>query len=81
VIDLAYFLVWAGVYPHVATVAPRVVHRLRRRLFERLAEHFTARQIEELVWRITQCVAFNWHNEFLEIDVEPSVAPLPVAGG
>jgi hypothetical protein len=30
------------------------------------------------VWRTTQCVAFNWHNEFLEIDVEPSVIPLPV---
>jgi AhpD family alkylhydroperoxidase len=81
VIDLAYFLVWAGVYPHVANVAPRVVHRLRRRLFERLEAHFTSRQIEELVWRIAQCVAFNWHNEFLEIDVEPGVTPLPAAGG
>jgi AhpD family alkylhydroperoxidase len=79
VIDLAHFLVWAAVYPHVAPVNPGAVQRLRRRLFALLAEHFTPRQIEELVWRTTQCVAFNWHNEFLEIDVEPSVTPLPVA--
>ena len=80
VIDLAHFLVWAGVYPHVAPVPSRIVHTLRRRLFALLAEHFTSRH-EELVWRITQCVAFNWHNEFLEIDVEPGVTPLPVTGG
>jgi AhpD family alkylhydroperoxidase len=81
VIDLAYFLVWAGVYPHVAIVHPGVVHRLRRRLFARLAERFSERQLEELVWRTTQCVAFNWHNDFLELDVEPEVAPVPAAAG
>ena len=80
VIDLAYFLAWAGLYPHVANVHPRTVHTLRRRLFALLAEHFTARQIEELVWRTTQCVAFNWHNDFLEIDVEPGVPSLRVGG-
>lgn len=78
VVDLAYFVVWAGVYPHVAPVHPRHVQRLRRRLFARLQERFTPRQVEELLWRTTQCVAFNWHNEFLELDVEPEVAPLPV---
>jgi AhpD family alkylhydroperoxidase len=78
VIDLAYFLVWAGVWATVHDVHPRTVHGLRRRLFARLAERFSAQQIEELVWRITQCVAFNWHNEFLELDVEPSVEPLAI---
>lgn len=73
VIDLAHFLVSAGMSPRGH---PAVTHRLRRRLFGLLAEHFTPRQIEELVWRTTQCVAFNWHNEFLEIDVEPGVTPL-----
>lgn len=70
VIDLAYFLVWSGVYPHVHDTHPRVVRSLRRRLYARLAEHFSPRQIEELTWRFTQCVAFNWHNDFLEIDDE-----------
>jgi hypothetical protein len=68
VIDLAYFLVWSGIYARTADVHPRTVHALRRRLHARLAERFTPRQIEELTWRFTQCVAFNWHNEFLEID-------------
>lgn len=76
VIDLAYFLVWSGIYRHVGGVHPRDVHRLRRRLFGMLEEHFSPRQIEELAWRITQCVAFNWHNTFLEIDIEPQVTPL-----
>ncbi len=62
----------------MAGVHPRVVHRLRRRLFDRLAAVFSPRQIEELVWRTTQCAAFNWHNELLELDLEPEVAP-PVA--
>lgn len=78
VIDLAYFLVWAGIYPHVADVHPRVVHRLRRRLVGLLRERFSAQQIEELTWRIAQCVAFNWHNDFFELDIEPEVAPRPV---
>ncbi len=67
------FLVWSGIYPHVEDVHPRVIHRLRRQLFARRAECFSPRQIEEMVWRITQCVAFNWHNDFLELDVEPGV--------
>ena len=68
VIDLAHFVVWAGIHARTADVHPRVVHALRRRLHARLVERFSARQIEELTWRIVQCVAFNWHNEFLEID-------------
>jgi len=67
VIDLAHFLVWSGVYARMSDVHPRVVHTLRRRLHARLTERWTPRQIEELTWRFTQCVAFNWHNEFLEI--------------
>jgi AhpD family alkylhydroperoxidase len=70
VADLAYFLVWAGVFPHVADVHPRVVHALRRRLHARLAERFSPSQIEELTWRFAQCVAFNWHNDFLELENE-----------
>jgi hypothetical protein len=68
VVHLAYFLVWAGIHARTADVHPRVVHGLRRRLHARLLERFSPRQIEELTWRFTQCVAFNWHNEFLEID-------------
>jgi len=79
VIDLAYFLLWSGIYPHAADVHPRVVHRLRGRLMARLRAHFSERQIEELTWRIVQCVAFNWHNDFLELDVEPGVAPREAA--
>jgi AhpD family alkylhydroperoxidase len=75
VIDLAYFLVWSGIYPHAADVHPRVVQRLRRRLLGRLREHFSERQVEELTWRIVQCVAFNWHNDFFELDLEPEVTP------
>jgi AhpD family alkylhydroperoxidase len=70
VIDLALFLYWSAVQAHTAPVAPRTVHVLRRRLFGLLAEHFDARQLEELVWRTTQCVAFNWHNDFFELDLE-----------
>lgn len=79
VVDWAYFLVWAGVYPHVAPVPPRTVHTLRRRLYARLAARFSPREIEELTWRITQCAAFNWHNDALEVDLEPGVSALPVA--
>lgn len=79
VIDLAHFLVWSGIAPHALDVHPRVVHRLRRRLIDRLRERFSPRQIEELTWRIVQCVAFNWHNDFLELDVEPGVTPRPPA--
>ncbi|HEX2436919.1 MAG TPA: carboxymuconolactone decarboxylase family protein [Methylomirabilota bacterium] len=75
VIDLARFVVWSGLQAPAAGVHPRVVHRLRRRLFDRLAAAFSPRQLEELVWRTTQCAAFNWHNELLELDLEPEVAP------
>jgi hypothetical protein len=68
VIDLAHFLLWAGIPARTADIHPRVVHALRRRLHARLAERFSPRQIEELTWRFAQCVAFNWHNEFLEIE-------------
>jgi AhpD family alkylhydroperoxidase len=68
VVDLAYFLVWAGTWANLNDVHPRVVQTLRRRLYTRLAERFSPQQREELVWRITQCVAFNWHNEFFELD-------------
>jgi len=75
VIDLARFTVWAGMQAPAAGVHPRVVHRMRRRLFDRLAARFSPRQIEELVWRTTQCAAFNWHNELLELDLEPELSP------
>jgi len=54
-------------YARIADVHPRTVRTLRGRLHARLAERFSPRQIEELTWRFAQCVAFNWHNEFLEI--------------
>jgi len=73
VIDLARIILWAGMRAPAAGVAPRVVHDLRRRLFHRLAARFSPRQIEELIWRTTQCVAFNWHNDLLELDPEPEV--------
>jgi len=76
VIDLARFTVWAGIRAPAAGVHPGVVHRQRRRLLERLAARFSPRQIEELVWRTTQCAAFNWHNELLELDLEPEVTGL-----
>jgi AhpD family alkylhydroperoxidase len=76
VIDLARFVVWSGLQAPAAGVHPRVVHRLRRRLLDRLAAAFSPRQLEELVWRTTQCAAFNWHNELLELDLEPEVAPI-----
>ena len=44
-----------------------------KRLEVQLAE--VDRQIAELVWRTTQCAAFNWHNELLELDLEPEVRP------
>jgi hypothetical protein len=74
VVDLARFTVWAGMRAPAVGLHPRVVHRLRRRLFDRLAARFSPRQIEELVWRTTQCAAFNWHNDLLELDLEPEVA-------
>ena len=74
VVDLAAFLVWSGIGAAAGDVHPRVVHSLRRRLFGLLAEHFSRQQIEELTWRTAQCVAFNWHNDFLELDLEPEVA-------
>jgi AhpD family alkylhydroperoxidase len=80
VVDLAHFLVWSGLSPHVAPVAPRVIHALRRRLFGALAEHFSRQQIEELTWRTAQCVAFNWHNEFLELDLELDLELAPTGG-
>ena len=72
-------LPWCGTPAVAAGVHPRVVHRLRRRLFGLLAERFSPRQLEELVWRTTQCVAFNWHNDFFELDLEPGVVPTPTA--
>lgn len=77
VVDLAHFLVWSGVRAPAAGVHPRTVHRLRRRLFDLLAERLSPQQIEELTWRIVQCVAFNWHNDFLELEIEPEVAARP----
>lgn len=76
VIEPACFAVWSGVYALTSGVHPRVVHALRRRLHGRLAQRFSPRQIEELVWRTTQCVAFNWHNDLLELDLEPQVVPV-----
>jgi len=70
VVDLARFVVWSGMQAPAAGVHPRVVHRARRRLFDRLGARFTPRQIEELVWRTTQCAAFNWHNDLLELEPE-----------
>ena len=75
VIDLARVVVFAGLQAPAAGAHPRVVHRLRGELFDRLAGRFSPRQIEELVWRTTQCAAFNWHNELLELDLEPEVRP------
>ena len=43
VIDPARFTVWAGLQAPAAGVHPRVVHRLRRQLFERLAARFSPR--------------------------------------
>jgi AhpD family alkylhydroperoxidase len=77
VIDLARFVVWSGLQAPGAGVHPGAIHRLKRALFDRLTGRFTPRQVEELVWRTTQCVAFNWHNEILELDLEPEVAPHP----
>ena len=70
---------WSGVYAPSGDVHPRVVQRLRRRLLGRLRERFSARQIEELTWRVVQCVAFNWHNDFFELDLEPEVSPRALA--
>jgi AhpD family alkylhydroperoxidase len=81
VIDLAHFLVWSGVYAPTRDVHPRVVQRLRRRLLGRLRECFSERQIEELTWRIAQCVAFNWHNDFFELELEPAVVSQEFAVG
>ena len=75
VIDLARVVVFAGLQAPAIGVHPRAVHHLRRELFDRLSARFTPRQIEELVWRTTQCAAFNWHNELLELDLEPEVRP------
>ncbi len=75
VIDLAYFLVWAGTYAPQHDVHPRHVQRLKQRLFARMRSYCSPQQIEELLWRITQCVAFNWHNDFLELGIETGVTP------
>ena len=76
VIDLAYFLVWSGIYALQYAVHPRHVAQLKHRLFAKLQTHFSPQQLEELTWRITQCVAFNWHNDFLELTMEDGVTPL-----
>ena len=75
VIDLARFVVWAGLQAPSAGVPPGAIHRVKRALFDRLTARFTPRQVEELLWRTTQCVAFNWHNDILELDLEPDVRP------
>jgi AhpD family alkylhydroperoxidase len=74
VIDLARVVMWSGVHAPAAGVHPGAVHAVRRRLFDRLAARFSPRQVEELVWRTAQCAAFNWHNDLLELDPEPSTA-------
>lgn len=81
VVDLAWFVVWSGVAALTGETHPRLVHVLRRRLIGALREEFSPRQIEELTWRIAQCVAFNWHNDFLELDLEPGLAPRPELAG
>lgn len=78
VVDLAYFLVWSVVWPHVEPVQPRTLAALRRRLLARLAERFEPRALEELVWRTAQCVAFNLHNDFFGLDLEAGVSPAPL---
>ena len=75
VIDLARVVVGAGLPAPGGGLHPRVAQRLRRELFDRLGARFSPRQIAELVWRTTQCAAFNWHNELLELDLEPEVRP------
>lgn len=70
VLALAYHLVWSGVYAQVHDIHPRVVYKERKLLHAALRDSFSSQQIEELVWRITQCAAFNWHNTFLEIQAE-----------
>ena len=76
VIDLAYFVVWSGTYAPQHQIHPQHIYELKHRLIKRLKTHFTPHQMEELLWRITQCVAFNWHNDFLELDIESGVQPL-----
>ena len=74
-IDPARVVVGAGLPAPGGGLHPRVAQRLRRELFDRLGARFSPRQIAELVWRTTQCAAFNWHNELLELDLEPEVRP------
>lgn len=76
IIDLAYFILWSGIYAPQHQVPLRHVHTLKHRFFPRLQAAFSAQQIEELTWRITQCVAFNWHNDFLELGMEAGVTPV-----
>ncbi|NEP14689.1 MAG: hypothetical protein F6K14_31735 [Symploca sp. SIO2C1] len=73
VIDLAYHLVWSGTYAKAHQVPQRIIYEHRQRIFKALEEKFNKQQIEELVWRTTQCVAFNWHNDFFEIDLETNI--------
>lgn len=47
----------------------------RAEIAPELRARFSPRQIAELVWRTMQCGAFNWHNELLELDLEPEVRP------
>jgi len=76
VMDLSYHLVWSGTYGQAHKVPQRIIYENKKRIFQSLEKFFGKQQIEELVWRITQCVAFNWHNDFLEIDIEEEVVPL-----
>lgn len=69
-IALACHVVWAGTHAQTHDVHPSAVQTARVAVHERLRTRFTPRQIEELTWRVVQCVAFNWHNDFLEIEFE-----------
>src|SRR5262249_61229046 len=57
VIDLAHFILSAGMRAPAAGVAPRVVHDLRRRLFDRLAAPLAPRQVRGGVRGTPPCVA------------------------
>lgn len=69
-VELAYHIVWAGTYASIHDVHPSKVHEARRAIHAGLQSERSPRQIEELTWRIVQCAAFNWHNDFLEIEIE-----------
>src|SRR3989475_5579504 len=75
VIDLARFILWAGMRAPAAGVGPRLVHHPRPRRLRPLAPRLSPPPIEGLIWRTTQCVAFNWDNDLVELDTEPEGTP------